>query len=230
VFPLRDTIPHQRPPITTTALILVNIVVFLFELKIPAAQQQSFFEVFGLIPARYTSPAWAQSVGLWPSWVPFITTMFLHGGWMHLIGNMWFMWIFGDNVEDRMGHCGFLVFYLLCGLAASVTNMVLLPHSHLPTIGASGAIAGVLGAYFLLYPGAKVLTLIPIFIFIRFIEVPAFIFLGNWFAMQFFSGAVAIAGANASNVAFWAHVGGFVAGMLLLGLFAQGAFSRRRWA
>jgi hypothetical protein len=150
--------------------------------------------------------------------------MFLHGGWMHLIGNMWFMWIFGDNVEDRMGHGGFLVFYLLCGIAASVANMALMPHSHMPTIGASGAIAGVLGAYFLLYPGARILTLIPIFIFIRFVELPAFVFLGFWFVMQFFSGAAAITGGNTSNVAFWAHVGGFVAGMVLLGLFA-----RRRW-
>jgi len=221
VLPIRDTIPHQRPPITTTALIVVNVIAFLGELRIPAAQQQSFFEVFGLIPARFTSPAWAQSVGLWPSWVPFVTTMFLHGGWMHLIGNMWFMWIFGDNVEDRMGHTGFLIFYLLCGLAASVTNMALMPHSHMPTIGASGAIAGVLGAYFVLYPGARVLTLVPIFIFFRFIELPAFVFLGIWFLMQFLSGAVAIAGAHASNVAFWAHVGGFIAGLLLLGLFIQ---------
>jgi len=221
VLPLRDTIPHQRPPITTVALIIANVLAFWGELNLPAGRQQSFFEVFGLIPARFTSPAWAQSVGLWPSFVPFFTTMFLHGGWMHLIGNMWFMWIFGDNVEDRMGHAGFLVFYLLCGLAASATHVALNPHSHMPTIGASGAIAGVLGAYFVLYPGARVLTLVPIFIFIRFIELPAFVFLGLWFVMQFFSGTMSMHGADTSGVAFWAHVGGFIAGLLLLGLFIR---------
>ncbi len=221
MLPIRDTIPHQRPPITTVLLIAVNALAFWGELRLPTGQQQSFFEVFGLVPARFTSPAWAASVGLWPSWVPFVTTMFLHGGWMHLIGNMWFMWIFGDNVEDRMGHVGFLLFYLLCGLAASVTHLALNPHSHMPTIGASGAIAGVLGAYFLLYPGARVLTLVPIFIFIRFIEIPAFIFLGFWFVMQFYSGAMSMGSANTAGVAFWAHVGGFIAGLLLLGLFVQ---------
>lgn len=228
MFPIRDTIPHQRPPITAVALILANAVAFYGELRLPPGEQQQFFEVFGLIPARFTSPAWAASVGLWPSWVPFFTTMFLHGGWMHFIGNMWFMWIFADNVEDRMGHGGFLVFYLLCGLAASATHLALNPHSHMPTIGASGAIAGVLGAYFLLYPGARVLTLIPIFIFIRFIEIPAFLFLGFWFVMQFWGGAMSVSGANTAGVAFWAHVGGFVAGMLLLGLFVRRRLIGRR--
>src|SRR5204863_5588398 len=146
--------------------------------------------------------------------LPFLTSMFLHGGWLHLIGNMWYLWIFGDNVEDRLGHFAYLIFYLLCGLGAGIVHTILNYQTVVPSVGASGAIAGVLGAYVVSYPGAKVLTLIPIFIFVQFIEIPALIVLGLWFVMQFFNGAAALAttSANGGGVAWWAHVGGFIIG------------------
>jgi hypothetical protein len=149
--------------------------------------------------------------------------MFLHGGWLHLIGNMWYLWIFGDNVEDRLGHFPFFIFYLLSGIGAGIVHTILNANTFVPTIGASGAIAGVLGAYLVSYPFARVLTLVPIFVFIQVIEIPAMIVLGFWFVIQFFSGAAALAtaGPNSGGVAWWAHVGGFVIGMVLIGLFPR---------
>jgi rhomboid family protein len=154
--------------------------------------------------------------------------MFLHGGWLHLIGNMWYLWIFGDNIEDRLGHFSYLIFYLLCGLGAGVVHTILNYDVRVPSIGASGAIAGVLGAYLVSYPGARILTLIPIFIFMQIIEIPAVIVLGFWFIMQFLSGTASLASAtaNAGGVAWWAHVGGFVIGMILVGLFPRRDRSR----
>jgi membrane associated rhomboid family serine protease len=143
--------------------------------------------------------------------------MFLHGGYLHIIGNMWSLYIFGDNVEDRLGHFRYLVFYLLCGLASGISHLAINWHSTLPTIGASGAIAGVMGAYFILYPKAKVLTLVPIFFFIQFIELPAFVFLGIWFLFQFISAAGT--SAQGGGIAWWAHIGGFVFGIIFLRLF-----------
>jgi membrane associated rhomboid family serine protease len=149
--------------------------------------------------------------------VPFLTFMFLHGGFLHLLGNMWSLYIFGDNVEDRLGHFRYLVFYVLCGLASGVSHLVLNWHSNIPTIGASGAIAGVMGAYFILYPRAKILALVPIFFFLHFMEVPAFLFLGIWFLFQFLSAAGA--SAQAGGIAWWAHIGGFIFGIIFLKLF-----------
>jgi membrane associated rhomboid family serine protease len=157
---------------------------------------------------------------------PFFTSMFLHGGWLHLLGNMLYLYIFGDNVEDALGHVRYLLFYLACGVAASVTHLALNLDSVVPTVGASGAIAGVLGAYFLLYPKAKVLTLLPIFIFIQIVEIPAFLFLGFWFLLQFISGTVASASQNAGGVAWWAHIGGFAAGAAYT-IFRYRMFRRR---
>jgi membrane associated rhomboid family serine protease len=150
--------------------------------------------------------------------------MFLHGGWLHLIGNMWYLWIFGDNVEDRVGHIRFLAFYLLCGFGAGIAHTIINANTAVPSIGASGAIAGVLGAYLVSYPFARVLTLVPLFIFIQIIEIPAVIVLGLWFVIQFFNGTAALASttaASAGGVAWWAHVGGFLLGVLLIGLFPR---------
>jgi len=152
--------------------------------------------------------------------MPFFTSMFLHAGWLHLVGNMWFLWIFADNVEDILGHFNFLIFYIACGLAASFAHFIVNLNSAVPAVGASGAIAGVLGAYIVMFPRARVLTLVPIFIFLEVVEIPAFVFLGIWFIYQFFLGMMSV-GSYGAGVAFWAHIGGFIAGVLLLNIFLK---------
>jgi membrane associated rhomboid family serine protease len=202
-------------------LILANALAFFYELSL-GPSLEPFLRNAGIVPAAVF--AWPQSdLPLIAVILPFFTSMFLHGGWLHLIGNMWYLWIFGDNVEDRLGHFTFLIFYLLCGLGAGVVHTVLNYYSLVPSIGASGAIAGVLGAYVVSYPFARVLTLVPIFIFIQVIEIPALIVLGFWFVMQFLSGTASLASANAEagGVAWWAHVGGFVIGMILVKMFPR---------
>jgi membrane associated rhomboid family serine protease len=191
------------------------------------ADEQTLIEsvcAFGAIPAEITgsvNPAEAEP-GLSCSlggitWGALLTSMFLHGSWMHLIGNMWFFWIFGNNVEDSMGHLRFLVFYLLTGLMAAAAHVISTPGSPVPTVGASGAISGIMGAYIVLYPGARVTTMIPLFIFIRFVALPAWVFLGLWFLIQLLSAGADPAGGG--GVAFWAHIGGFAAGVLLIMVF-----------
>jgi membrane associated rhomboid family serine protease len=195
------------------ALVGANVLVFLFEIT-AGRNMGSVINVFGMVPERVVGIA-TQYPGM-IAWaiIPFFTSMFLHGGWLHLIGNMLFLFIFGDNVESVMGHFRYLVFYLLCGAAAALTHLLSAPSSALPTVGASGAIAGVLGAYFLLFPRARVVTLIPIFIFIHIVEIPAFIFLGFWFLLQFLSGSMVLFSyQETGGVAWWAHIGGFAAGV-----------------
>ena len=223
MIPIRDTIPSKQTPVATWSLILANSVVFIFELMMPEPVLQAFFYYFGIVPARYTHPEWARFVGLpIDSYLPFLTSMFLHGGWLHIIGNMWTLWIFGDNVEERMGSLRFLIFYLICGLAAGLVHYFTNLDSTLPTVGASGAIAGVLGAYFLLYPNARVVTLIPLFFFPLFVEIPAVTYLGFWILSQIFSGLFMLGlPEDVGGVAFWAHVGGFVAGAALHWLFVK---------
>lgn len=216
MFPLRDTTPSRTAPVVTSALIAVNAVVFLLQLGLSQEGLQRLFLEYGVVPARFTSLAWGESVGLHFSLLPLITTQFLHGGLLHLLGNLWMLWIFGDNVEDRLGRGRFLLFYLTCGVAAALLHIASAPGSAVPAVGASGAISGVLGAYFLLYPNARVLTLVPIVIFLHFIELPAFVFIGLWFVMQLLSGTLSLMAATATGVAWWAHIGGFIAGMLLL--------------
>jgi membrane associated rhomboid family serine protease len=202
-------------------IIIANVLAFFYELSL-GPYLERFMLHYGVVPAAVFS--WTRSdVPLTAVLVPFFTSMFLHGGWLHLIGNMWYLWIFGDNVEDRLGHFTYLIFYLLCGLGAGVVHTVLNYQTSVPSIGASGAIAGVLGAYLVSYPHARVLTLIPIFVFMQVIEIPALIVLGLWFLMQFFYGAASLgaATANTGGVAWWAHVGGFVIGMLLVLLFPR---------
>jgi membrane associated rhomboid family serine protease len=222
MIPIRDTVPSRHAPVVTWSLIAVNVVVFLYQLALPGQAQQQLILVYGIVPARFTHPDWASSVGFPPeSLWPFITSQFLHGGFFHILANMWTLWIFGDNVEDRMGPLRFLAFYLCCGIASGVLLWMSSPDSELPTIGASGAIAGVLGAYLRLYPRARILTLIPIFIIPFFFELPAYFFLGFWFISQLLNGTFSVGGAAATGVAWWAHVGGFLAGLAICPLFLR---------
>ena len=225
MIPLRDTTPSVRFPIVTIILIVVNSLIFFFEVSLGSSLNK-FIYIFGMIPERYFHLTQHQWLSFFDRFYPFLTSIFLHGGWMHLIGNMWFLWIFGDNVEDRLGRKGFLLFYMFCGIVAGFTHAYTNPQSTVPTVGASGALAGVMGAYFIFFPRARVLTLIPIFIFLHFIEIPAYFYLGIWFLFQFFSGAVdlAIRSNACSGVAWWAHIGGFVTGVLIALLF----FKRRK--
>jgi len=223
MFPVQDSIPTRTVPIVTRALILINVVVFFFEVALPKDNLEQIVYQFGIVPARFTHPDWAASVGF-PvgSYWSLLTHQFLHGGWFHIISNMWALWIFGDNVEDAMGRFRFAVFYLLCGVLAGLTHIFVQPDLTVPSIGASGAIAGVLGAYLLLYPTAWIVVLLPIFFFPFFFEVPAVLYLGIWFISQLFNGTLSLASpGQLGGIAFWAHKGGFVAGLLLCRLFAR---------
>lgn len=214
MLPLRDNIPSRRFPAVTLGIIVLNLLVFFQELKL-GPQVEDFMLVWGIVPARYSS--WAHLFPLSTRILPLFSSMFLHGGWLHLIGNMWVLWIFGDNVEDRLGHLKYLGFYLLSGIAAALLHIFTNLNSPVPTIGASGAIAGVMGAYFRFFPHARVETLIPPFFFGPFFELPAILFLGFWFLLQFYNGALSLTGRGHGfgGVAWWAHVGGFVFGLLV---------------
>jgi membrane associated rhomboid family serine protease len=236
MIPLRDTVPSSRFPAVTVSLIVVNVLVFLMEINLSPQGLRRFFEVWGIVPICYMPyprlPARLSLTCDQSTYFTLFSSMFLHGGWMHIIGNMWSLWIFGDNVEDRMGRGGFLVFYLLSGLAAGAVHIVTNAASAVPTVGASGAIAGVMGAYLLLFPHSTVVTLVPIFFFLQIVEVPAVLFLGIWFLSQLFSGtlALAAAGAQAGGVAWWAHIGGFVVGVLwAVPLRRRRLLRQRRW-
>ena len=223
MFPISDTVPRRNPPITTWLLILTNCLIFLVELSVPEPARVNFFHLFGIVPARFTHPEWAVSAGFpMGTYWPFLTSMFLHGNWMHIIGNMLALYIFGDKVEDRMGPARFMVFYVLCGVVSGVVHCFVNPASTVPTVGASGAIAGVMGAYFVLFPTARVIVLFPI-VFIPFVfELPAVLYLGFWVMSQLFSGTLALANAqNVGGIAWWAHVGGFLTGMVLQFFFIR---------
>ncbi len=216
MIPIRDTIRSETYPVINSILIALNILAFLVEQSQGRAIDEFIF-TYGLVPARYSVPRISVYFTTVQQVIPFFTFMFIHGGFFHILGNMWFLYIFGDNVEDRLGHFRYLAFYLLCGLASGISHLVLNWTSQIPTIGASGAIAGVMGAYFILYPRAKVLTLVPIFFFLHFMEIPAFLFLGFWFLFQFLSATTS--SAQAGGIAWWAHIGGFVSGIIFLKLF-----------
>jgi len=209
MIPLRDVIPSRTFPFVTITIIVLNALVFMLELSLDPHALSQFVRVYGVVPADFHVPT-------------LITSMFLHGGWSHILGNMWYLWIFGDNVEDQCGHGRFVVFYLLCGIAAAVGQIVMNPASMVPTIVASGAIAGVMGAYFVLYPQSRVLTLIPIFWF-EVIEVPAIVLLGFWFLIQLVSAGTiaATASTTGGGVAFAAHVVGFLVGLGGIFLFRR---------
>ena len=218
MIPLRDVIPSRTTPVVTVSIIVINALVFLYEISL-GELTNDFILYFGLVPAAF-------------SWVSVFTSMFVHGGFLHFAGNMLYLWIFGDNVEDRMGHGRFIVFYLLCGAAAAFVQTIVNPDSVVPMVGASGAIAGVMGAYFVLYPRSRILTLVPFFVF-YITEIPAIYFLGIWFFMQFLSGvgsiATATAGQSAGGIAFWAHIAGFVTGVSAVILFRRPERQRVEW-
>lgn len=219
LIPLRDNIRSRRFPIINIAFIALNVVVFLFENMLSPPQLDHLIAAYGLVPAEF----W-QGGGL-SRWVPVFSSMFLHGGWWHLISNMLALYIFGDNVEDRTGRLLYPLFYLCSGLAASAAHLTAYGGSTMPTIGASGAIAGVLGAYLVLFPRARVVTLVPIFYFLRIIQIPALIYLGFWFVSQLFNGVASLAAADVfqrGGVAWWAHVGGFVFGLAVIRFIASG--------
>jgi membrane associated rhomboid family serine protease len=216
MIPIRDTTPSKTVPVVNNVIIGINVVFFLVQLSQGQAQDH-FIYIYGLVPAKFTVPQVSAYFSFPQQILSLFTFMFLHGGWMHLIGNMWTLYIFGDNVEEHLGSARYVIFYLLCGLASGMVHFLFNSHSNIPTIGASGAIAGVMGAYFILYPGAKILTLIPIIIIPWFIEVPAFIFLGFWFLLQLLNAAGS--SGHAGGIAWWAHIGGFVFGILILKLF-----------
>jgi len=219
LIPIRDTIPSRTVPVVTVTLIVVNVLVFLYELSL-GGELGVFMQEFAVVPAK--SFSLIREGVLFSGLSPLFTAMFLHGGWWHLIGNMLYLWIFGDNVEDTMGHTGFLVFYLLCGLGSNLAHALSDPTSIIPSLGASGAIAGVLGAYIILFPRSRVLTLVPIIFFIQFIEVPAYLYLGIWFLLQLVSGMASLGVQTESGgVAFWAHIGGFAIGAILLPFFRK---------
>jgi membrane associated rhomboid family serine protease len=235
VIPYRDENQTLRTPVVTFVLIAINVLVWLLFQN--AGRGLALAESvcnYGLIPGELTlraTPGSGFSMGhglrclVDPGRAPehVLTSMFLHGGWMHLIGNMWFLWLFGNNVEDAMGRVRFLVFYLLCGLSAAAAQVFSAPDSVMPMVGASGAISGVMGAYIVLYPRVRVFTLVPIFFFITTVALPAWVILGYWILLQVFGG---LAGTEGAGVAFWAHVGGFISGVVLIGLFAREDYLR----
>ncbi|UCG11468.1 MAG: rhomboid family intramembrane serine protease [Deltaproteobacteria bacterium] len=218
MIPLRDTTQTRNYPVVNILIIVTNFLVYSIEVVHGEALSQ-FIYMYGLVPARYSVPAIGAHFTLGQQVFSFLSCMFLHGGFWHLLGNMWFLYIFGDNVEDRLGPIRYLLFYLLCGFASSLSHLFVNWHSQIPTIGASGAIAGVMGAYFVLYPGARVLTFIPIFFLPYLIEIPAFVYLGLWFIFQFISATGTPA--QGAGVAWWAHIGGFVFGAIFLKIFLR---------
>jgi membrane associated rhomboid family serine protease len=231
MIPLGDSVPRQRWPIVTWLLIGINVWVFLNELLL-GPELEAFVRTWGFVPARYFMLAELEPSNWVGQYLPILTSMFLHGGLAHLLGNMIYLWIFGDNVEDRLGHLRFLAFYLLTGVGAALVHAHLAPDSTIPTVGASGAISGVLGAYLVLFPRARVYTLVPfVFVFLGVVEIPALVYLGFWFAMQVVNGTVglAIGGAGAGGVAWWAHVGGFVLGAGVAALLRSRRSEPQRW-
>jgi membrane associated rhomboid family serine protease len=219
VIPIRDVIPSRTTPVVTVLIIVVNAAVFLYQQTLGKAELTEFVYRYALVPATFSIPA-------------VLTSMFMHGDWMHFLGNMLFLWIFGDNVEDRVGHGRFVLFYVLCGAAAALAQVWITPSSRIPMVGASGAIAGVMGAYFVMFPHSRVLTLVPIFFFIELIEVPAIFFLGIWFLLQFLSGVTSLGvprTQDVGGVAFWAHVAGFVAGVIWIFVFRRPERQRVEW-
>ena len=208
MIPLKDLNPRRSFPIVTLLLILANVVVFLYQITLPAAAGEAFVKTWALTPSHVKLALEGHRYTPLQALLPFFTCMFLHGGILHILGNMWFLWIFGDNVEDQFGHAGYLLFYLLCGLASGATQVAFSWGSKIPSLGASGAISGVLGAYLVFFPRARILTLVPLLIIFFTIRVPAAIFIGLWFLMNFLSGVGSLGSIDAGGVAWWAHIGG----------------------
>src|ERR1700722_11930360 len=215
MIPLRDMTPRSTIPVVTLLLIAVNVVVFLHQVSLPPAQAEAFVRLYGLVPAKIQLALAGRHYSLADAFIPLFTSMFLHGGWLHILGNMWFLWIFGGQVEYRLGHFTCLVFYLICGLGSGLAQLAFSWGSKIPASGTSGAIAGVLGAYIVFYPSSRILTLVPLFIIWFTVQIPALVFIGLWFLIQFLSGVSSVGAASMGGVAWWAHVGGFLLGVLI---------------
>ncbi len=225
MIPIRDTIRSRSFPFVNWAIIILNSLVFFYQFNLPDSQLDRFVQTFALVPSQITSNPL--------SWYPFLTHIWLHGSLLHIIGNMWVLLIFGDNVEDRLGSVRYLIFYLLGGIAAGLLEYFFSAGSSVPALGASGAIAAVMGAYLVFYPRAKVVTFVPIFFFGWFVRISSFVFIGLWFLLQLFSGVSSLsaaAGTQVSGVAWWAHVGGFLFGLLLAKPFCLGICQRQEYA
>jgi len=205
MIPLRSSERTFSPAVMTLTLIIANFLVFFYEIALPPWQLDRFIMHYGIVPDQL-------------HYSQLLTSMFIHGGWLHIIGNMWFLWIFGRSIEDLLGHVRYIIFYLVCGIAAALMQVLIDPYSRIPTVGASGAIAGVMGAYLVKFPRARIVTLVPIFFFITTFDLPAAFLLIYWFAIQFFSGVGSVGStqASSSNIAFFAHIGGFICGMVLI--------------
>jgi rhomboid family protein len=215
MIPLKDTTPRRSLPLVTLLLIGVNVAVFLHQISLAPAAGDAFIRTYGLVPAKIQLALAGGHYTLAQALPPLFTCMFLHGGFLHLLGNMWFLWIFGGNVEDRFGSSIYLLFYLVCGIGSSISELLFSWGSHIPSIGASGAISGVLGAYIVFFPRSRILTLIPLFIIWFTARIPAIIFIGLWFLVQFLSGVSSLGTVSSGGVAWWAHIGGFLIGVLL---------------
>ncbi|MFQ5964527.1 MAG: rhomboid family intramembrane serine protease [Candidatus Scalinduaceae bacterium] len=216
MIPIKDRNPSGSFPFVTVGIIAVNVFVFMLELSLGSGLDD-FIMKYGIVPLKVGNYFQVLDLTFVDTFLPFITSMFLHGGFVHLIGNMWYLWIFGDNIEDKLGHFNYLCFYVMCGIIASSVHVIYNNQSSVPCIGASGAIAGVLGAYMITFPRARVVTILPIWFIWQVIELPAFIVLGLWFVIQFFNGTASITtSASSGGVAWWAHIGGFVSGIFII--------------
>ena len=231
MFPIKDDIPHDKPPIINYSLIVVNFLFFFYELGL-GPELKLFIFKYGVVPKRFLlffDPSFhISSIFLLKT---VLISMFLHGGWLHILGNMWFLFVFGDNVEDMLGHFRYLIFYILCGFGATFLHIIFNPTSSIPSIGASGAIAGVLGAYMIFYPHAKILTLIPIFIFFEIIELPSVLWIGIWILIQVLFGmfSIGLADTTGGGIAWWAHIGGFFAGVIYASKYLKKRYKKRRF-
>jgi membrane associated rhomboid family serine protease len=223
MFPIKDTIPRRQFPFITYLIIFVNTVIFIIEVILPPEILKEIFYLFGLVPARYIHLEWAYIMGLpVDDYWPFFTNLFLHGSFLHFFSNMWSLYLFGDNVEDALGHIRFLIFYILCGIAANLTHFVFNINSTIPTIGASGAISGIMAAYMIMFPYSRIITFIPLLFIPFFFEIHAFFYIGIWFISQLLSGTTSlIAPELGGGIAWWAHIGGFIMGIILLPFFRK---------
>ncbi|WP_347488157.1 rhomboid family intramembrane serine protease [Desulfoscipio sp. XC116] len=214
MIPLRDSVKSRTFPIVNITIIVLNLLVYLREVTIEPYRLNQAFYAFGLVPAEVLNTVFTGAP-LTPVLVSFVTSMFIHGGWLHVIGNMLFLWVFGDNIEDRLGHLKYLLFYLAVGVVGGLAHIISNPVSTVPVVGASGAVAGVLGAYIIAFPRSRILALVPILIIFTLMEIPAVVFIALWFVLQLFNGVASLGGA-ANTVAYWAHIGGFVMGAILI--------------